>query len=136
MTTVPTQAQYEANKWRMLQKQLAEIEAQPKIDALAAFEELKKDIKDSRLIAERVSWLLDGNYGYGAMKEAQKVLAMGKSANKPAALTNLIGALEWRCKRAHILKAWKALTSAEQSALTVALDKVIFDYMAEHTENK
>lgn len=113
--------EYEMREFREYQKQIHEIERAPLADrkeACANF--LHAMAHDPERVGERVGWLLDGNYGYGAMKQAKQVLAR-KRMNRPAALTHMIAALEWRCPGAMAAKVWHKLTPTQKAALDKAV---------------
>jgi hypothetical protein len=91
-------------------------------ESCALFTEIMREQPD--LVAERIGWLLDGNYGYGAMQAAKEVLKH-KRMNRRAWLTHTIGALEWRCPQRMAIEGWKKLTAAEKKALDRAVDRAI-----------
>lgn len=86
-------------------------------EACKAFSEA---MRDPELVAERISWLLDGNYGYGAMQAAKRAVA-NKRMNRAAVLTHMIGAIEWQCPARMAAQAWKKLSRDEQKALDKAI---------------
>lgn len=88
-------------------------------EAQAEFLEAMKTEPD--LIAERLGWLFDGNYGRGEMMKARQILGMAKNANKVTSLNQLIGAYEWSCPTDMTVKAWKTLTAAEKDRLERAI---------------
>jgi hypothetical protein len=91
-------------------------------EARAAFGEAMAT--DPALVAERVGWLIDGNYGYGEMIKAKQVIASPRM-NRRAALTQMVGVYEWNCPGDFSADAWKKLSGAQKSALDAALDVVI-----------
>lgn len=91
-------------------------------EAKANFLEAMRDAPSR--VAERISWLLDGNYGYGEMLLAQQILRSPRM-NRRAALTQMIGALEWMCTENDERLAWKALSKAQQAKLDSEIDRVI-----------
>lgn len=117
-------AQYEARALREAHAKDREVESAPlaeRKEAMAAFLEA---MKDPALVAERLGWLFDGNYGYGEMKRAKEILSRPRM-NRRAALTHLIGVYEWQCPPVMAIAAWKKLSKAEQSLLDRAIDIVI-----------
>lgn len=119
---------YEMNESREFQKQLKEAESGSLQERQEARDEFARDMKDADLVAQRVGWLLEGNYGYGAMKAARRVLKMSKRANKEAQLTHMVAALEWKCPARMAVSAWKKLSSAEKSALNAAIRREMAEY--------
>lgn len=79
---------------------------------------------DPALVAERVGWLIDGNYGFGEMIKAKQVIASPRM-NRRAALTQMVGVYEWQCPGDFAVDAWKKLSGSQKSALDAALDVVI-----------
>ena len=62
---------YEQNELASASRRMAEIESSPlpeRKEGCANFLEAMRD--DPALIAERIGWLFDGNYGYGEMLKA------------------------------------------------------------------
>lgn len=76
------------------------------------------------VVAERVGWLLDGNYGYGQMMMAKQVLGSPRM-NRSAALTQMVAAYEWSSPSAMSRAAWKKLTKGQQAALEKAVQAAI-----------
>lgn len=64
---------------------------------------------DWTAIRERVTWLLHGHYGYGAMAEAHRALTAGHNTNYNARIGQLVAALEWSCAPSEARKAWKSI---------------------------
>ena len=86
---------------------------------------------DPATVAERISWLIDGNYGYGQMQMARQVVASPRT-NREAALTQLVAVYEWQCPRRMSVEAWKKLSTAQKKALSAAVAVVISE--AERSE--
>jgi hypothetical protein len=101
-----------------------EVESQSLAERQEARGEFLAAMRDPALVAERVGWMIDGNYGYGEMLKAKDVIAHPRM-NRRAALTHLVGIYEWRCPAKFGIDAWKKLTSSEKKALDQALDIVI-----------
>lgn len=85
------------------------------------------------IIAERVGWLLDGNYGYGSHIEAQNV-ATNKRMNRAAWMGITIAALEWQCPSNFARSAWNKLTPEEQKAVNDAIMAEIDSFIAQQAE--
>jgi len=58
------------------------------------------------IVGQRISWLIEGSYGYGAMLRAQQILASPRM-NQVAALSLMIAVYEWRTSRVFAVAAWK-----------------------------
>ena len=80
--------------------------------------------EDPATVAERISWMLDGNYGYGQMVMAKEAVA-AKRMNREALLTQMVGVFEWQCPRDMSRAAWTKLTPAQKKALSAAVAVVI-----------
>ncbi len=78
-------------------------------------------------IRERVTWLLHGHYGYGAMAEAHRALTAGHSTNYSARIGQLVAALEWSCAPSEARKAWKSIEHI-QGMVTEAIELGIEDW--------
>jgi hypothetical protein len=122
---IPSQAEYERNEAMEAYRLEKEVNSQSLSDrkeARASFLEAMQ--KRPEIIAERIGWMLDGNYGYGVMKKAQAVIA-AKRMNRPAALTHMVAIYEWRCPADFARDAWKKLTSIEKTLLDAAVKEEI-----------
>jgi hypothetical protein len=87
--------------------------------------EFAKDMAgDPALVAERVGWLLQGNYGKGSYDAAREV-ARNKRMNRAAWMTMTIGALEWHCPRAFTAAAYNKMTEAQKQRLNHLIEKEI-----------
>ena len=86
----------------------------------------------ANIVAERIGWLLDENYGQEETDAAHRILAMRANANKVAQLTHMIGVLEWMCPPKMAVAAWKKLTAAEKASL----DKAIKAEIASNLESR
>lgn len=109
---------YEQREAQEHHRQLGEVEKAPlheRKEAAAEFYDAMANRPE--IVGERVGWLLDGNYGYGSMKAAERVMAQSARANKKASLTHMVGALEWRCPARMTMAAWKKLSKAQKDAL-------------------
>lgn len=124
MNALPTQAQYEMNEAKLLQAQLLRVEKAP----LSERQEARTDYQDMmattpNLIADRIGWILEGNYGFGAMKKAESILA--SRGNKIAQLSMLLASLEFSCPANFAAQAWNKLTLDQKLALEKAIQAVI-----------
>lgn len=85
---------------------------------------------DPALVAERVSWLLDGSYGQGAYIQANEV-ARNKRMNRVAWLTQVTGALEWGSPFRMTAAAWHKLTPEQKRRLDAAVSRVLEAHLRE-----
>jgi len=119
---------YENREAQEAFRQLREVENAPLADRREACAEFADAMKNNpSTVAERVGWLLDGSYGYGAMQMAKRVIASPRS-NQRVNLTTLVSAFEWQCPGRMAIAAWKKLSQAEKKALDDALDGEIYSY--------
>ena len=132
MGSIPSQEEYERRAAQEFQRQLREADKNPsrRADAKHFGEQLAAD---PDLIAERIGWLLNGSYGFGAMKAAERVVANTRM-NRHAWLVQTIAALEWQCPQRSAIAAWKKLTRDEKRALDAAIKRELRD--AEQCEDK
>jgi hypothetical protein len=112
-TQIPTQAEYERNEALALVRQLDAIRRAPLRDRVEAREAWAQALKDPGLVAERVGWLLNGSYGYGACLRAKRI--MESRGNKVAALAWLTAALEWNCPAPFAVQQFILLSATEQT---------------------
>ena len=122
---IPSQAEYEQQERHRVYVEEQRIEKEPLSDRKAArdaFHEVMAE--DPATVAERISWLLDGNYGYGQMQVAKEAVA-NKRMNREALLTQMAGVFEWRCPRVMCRHAWGKLTPAQKKKLSAAVAVVI-----------
>jgi hypothetical protein len=125
MSGIPSQAEYERNERIEAIRHEREVDAAPladRKDAQRAFFEAMRD--DPGTVGERISWLIDGNYGYGPMRIAKEIVASPRM-NRRAGLTLLVGIFEWQCPRRMGADAWKKLTKPQKALLDRAVDVVI-----------
>lgn len=80
--------------------------------------------------AERVQWLIDGNYGYGAMQAAKRILE-AKRSNRNAQLFQQIAALEFRVTQRDANSVWNSLPADIQTAINSRLSAIVAAYDAE-----
>jgi len=107
------------------QRKLTEVEKAPLAERKEAAAEFFAAMRDNPdIVAERVGWLLDGNYGYSSMLMAKQILGSPRM-NRSAALTHMVGAFEWSSPGAMTVAAWKKLTKAQQAALERAVQAEI-----------
>ena len=128
---IPSQVEYERRELMEARKRLEEIQRAPLADrkeAQASFFEAMRDSPE--LVAERIGWLLDGNYSYGAMQLAKRVLGSPRM-NRSAALTQMVGAFEWQSPEIMSREAWKKLTAGQKAHLENAVQEAITSALSE-----
>lgn len=110
--------EYERREAQEFQRQLREPDRdslQERRESCAEFLDAMKNRPD--VVAERVDWLLAGNYGYGAMKAAREVVSRTRM-NREAWLVHTVAAVEWKCPQRMAIASWKKLSPAEKAALS------------------
>ena len=101
-------------------------------DRQAARAEYQSDMQNNpELVAERIEWLLAGNYGQGPHLIALTILESSDRYNKIAALSQTIAAFEWQCPARFARQAYLNLSPTEQETITNHIQRVI----KEHREN-
>src|SRR6185369_2554225 len=113
--------EYEQNEARLLAAQIREVELAPladRRDARNGWHEAIKTFPD--LVAERVSWIINGSYGYGACIAAKRIVDSPRM-NQADALSQLVAALEWNCPSAFAREAFLSLSNAEQKRINDAI---------------
>ncbi len=118
---LPSQGEHERNELAEANRKLREVDHAPLAERKEAAAEFLVAMRDHpAMVAERIGWLLDGSYGYGAGLMAKRVLGSPRM-NRPAALTHMIAAFEWSTPGVMAIAGWKKLTKAQQSALDKAV---------------
>ena len=128
---IPTQREYEEREAADLRRKLTEIERAPlaeRREAAAAYTEALSQYPE--VVAERVEWLINGSYGYGAHAAARRILADTHS-NRAAQLGQLTAALEWLCPNARARTAYNGLTAEQQTDINNKIEAVIAEAEAE-----
>ena len=122
---IPSQAEYESNERHRALVDEQRIDRAPLSERKAARDAFHEAMaEDPATVAERISWLLDGNYGYGQMQMAKEAVT-AKRMNREALLTQMVGVFEWQCPRDMSRAAWTKLTPAQKKALSAAVAVVI-----------
>ena len=83
------------------------------------------------VVAERVTWLLDGQYGMGPMLLARNVTSR---SNRPAMYSQMIAVLDHNCPRVMAVAAWKKLSTKEQAKLQQLIETAIESFDASQRE--
>ena len=109
---------------REYSKKMREIESAPLAERKENAAEWLRDLRDPALIAERIDWLLDGNYGYMEYRKSLQILSSPRM-NRVAALSVMIAAVEWNTPQREAIAQWKKLSTSEQSALEKAIKDII-----------
>lgn len=126
--------EYENRSLMEAHRHMQEIEKAPLADRKEAAQDFFEAMRDDpALVAERLGWLIDGNYGYGEMLKAKQVVASPRM-NRVAALTHMIGAYEWQCPTAMSSASWKKLSTQEKKMLDEAVKIVISEAEKEMKE--
>lgn len=126
-----TEQEYAAREAAEFRRQLAEVEHATLADKREARDEWVRAMRETpQIVAERVSWLIDGCYGKGAYDVARVVLGRPRS-NRVAWFGQTIAALEWGCPMVWAMRAWSKLSETEQAAVNGAILAVIRQAEAE-----
>ena len=123
--------EYEHREAQEFHKQLQEVEKAPLAYRKEAADDYLQAMKHQpERVAERIDWLLAGNYGYGAMKAAERIV--NGRGNRMASLSIIIAALEYQCPSRMAAAAWKKLTKAERDKLDDAIKTEIAELRKTH----
>ncbi len=128
---VRTQAEYERDEVSKFHAQLDAVEKatlQDRRDGLASFQAVLTECPEQ--LVERIEWLLNGSYGFGAQKMTLEVLKHTR-INHAAWLTFVIAALDHGCPRNFTAKAWHSLSVVQQAQLNIAIGEAVSEYLAE-----
>ena len=114
-------------------RRIVKVERQSAGDKREAAAEFEKSLTEHPwIIVERMRWMLEGHYGYGAAEAANRVLTASKKANKKAILFQMVGRIEWSCPVYYINKAWKGISAEAQVAIKELIDQEIAEYVEEN----
>jgi hypothetical protein len=125
--SVPTQAQYEADELDIARRDEERINREPLRDrreCQASYLDAMRT--DPATVAERIAWLIEGNYGKGPQLLAARIVSNPR-LNRVACLAQLVCVYEWRCPRVMGREAWKKLTKSQQATLARVIEVVIED---------
>lgn len=130
-----SQAEYEARERTAFRKQLDDVDRAPLADRQAARQEWAAAlVAEPPLIAERVSWLLNGSYGYGSYSAARDVMASPRM-NHAAWLGQTIAALEWQCPATFARQAYRTLTVEQRGRVDDCIQRIINRWRKEQADN-
>jgi hypothetical protein len=122
---IPSQVEYERRELADAHKKLDEVKRAPLADRKEAQREFLEAMRaHPDLVGERIGWLLDGNYGYGPMLLAKRVLGSPRM-NRSAALTQMVGALEWQSPEDMTRAVWKKLSASEKARLESVVQAIL-----------
>jgi hypothetical protein len=129
------QLEYEANEARMFICALAEVEKlQPSEKRACAVAWGVALRVNPEMVAERIGWLLDDNYGYGSWIEARKV-AQNTRMNRVVWLAQVIAALEWQCPAGKAREIYKALPLDVRERIDELIQHEIDSHLTELVED-
>ena len=124
-----TNPEYEQQEIRRMIAEQREVERAPLFERKEAQKEYFEAMRDApELVAERVSWLFNGSYGWAECRAAILIADAGKRVNKTAHLSRLIASEEWRCPQAFAVSAWKMLNPDQQKRIDAAIQKEIDEF--------
>jgi len=119
--------EYILNELRLLNNQINELSKLSKSEKQENKQNLLETwIKYPEVFADRIGWILNGTYGYGAMYRAIQ-LADNKRCNRIAGLSIILSAIEYGVTSDNSIKAWKTLSKEQQEKLA-SLIQVELDY--------
>lgn len=133
---IPTQAQYEAREQAEFIRQRNAPMLQTKQEWHETAKEFAADMANKpELVAERVSWLLNGSYGYGSYQQARKVAA-NTHMTREAWMVQVIGALEWGCREVDTRRAFNRMTAEQKAKLNALVLAEIAYHLNEEKEQQ
>jgi hypothetical protein len=132
MTRIPTQREYEDREAQMFYKQLEGVEKAPLAERKEAATEWGAALQSHpKTVAERVGWLLAGNYGYGSYVKARQV-ACSPRMNRVASLAQMIAALEWQAPSAMARSQFSKLSPQQKKTVNEAVAHEIKEWEREN----
>ena len=118
--------EYETNELRIAIRDEERIVKSPlaeRQEGLASYVEIAT--KAPNRLAERIQWLLDGNYGKGQQLICERAT---KRSNRVALFSQLIAVYEFRTTRDMARKAWRKWTTGQKKSLDTEIGKVIAEW--------
>lgn len=129
---IPSQHEYESREIDEFLRQMREVDRAPLADRKESARHFAEAMaRDPELVAERVSWLLHGNYGYGSYVKAVEV-SRSPRMNQVAWLVQTAGAVEWSSPPKMTVAAWKKLTKDQKLHLHAAVERALRSFQQEH----
>jgi hypothetical protein len=129
-TPIPSQAEYEQREAKELADSIRSNELAPLRYRLQARNDWRGDlIREPYTIAERVEWLLNGTYGFGAQQRAKRILL--SRGNHVAQLAQLVANMEWHCPANFAQGAFLSLTKDQQTKVNSLIAAVIAEWKRE-----
>ena len=124
--------EYESTERTRFWRQIADVERAPLAERKAGRADWAEAMQHPDTMAERVRWLLAGNYGHGAYLIAHEVRQnKRKRMNRAAAIGSYLAALDHYCPGDMARKAWNGLNKTNQAAVNKAIIKALDDYKKE-----
>jgi hypothetical protein len=126
-TQNPTQAQYEAREAEMHTQHMQRLADLPLNERRESMRDFAACLESLGVLAERIQWLIEGDYGFGAMQAAKRILE-AKRGNRHAQLFQLIAGCEFQVCQRDAIKVWKSLTYDQQILVERTMQGIFQDY--------
>jgi len=127
---IPTQKEYEEREIKMYFRQLEGVEKSSKQDRIYGFKSMLETVKnDPAIIAERITWILNGSYGFGAYIMSKRILKETKNPNYH--LFHILAHLEYLTSDYYASKIYRSLSKQEQDNLNELVTQEIDEYITE-----
>lgn len=127
-------SEYHKNEMKRFQVEVAEHSKASRAEFIERMGKLRECWTDyPEIFGERVNWVFNGSYGYGAMVHAIRIAEGSKRANRAAALSQLTALVEWQLPENYTRKVWKTLTTDQQARVT-AIVAAELQYFEENRE--
>ena len=118
--------QYEMRELQRAAAEISRIENQPLEHKREAKKEFQEALRtEPGLIVERMSWYLDGNYGFGHYLKSKEWLSRSKNFNINARLMQSVAALEWQCPARQANQAYNSLTETQKDLFNLMVNRII-----------
>lgn len=120
---------YETRELQRAEAEISKVESQP----LEHKREAKQDFYERLilcpdLVAAHISWLLNGDYGFGYQEIAKCYFNWSKRFNIRANLLQLIACAEYRCPSRQARQAYSVLSDEQQSKINELIDIEVQHY--------
>lgn len=106
--------------------EISRIESQPlKHKREASQEFFDRLVNFPDLVANQISWIFNGDYGYGYQEIAMSYFDRPKRFNINANLIKLIGIAEYRCPARQARQAYNMLSITQKNDINKLIDKEV-----------
>ena len=129
--------EYHDREMKRLFKRIEDIEKAPLSERREGREDYLRGLRDNPdIIAERVTWILNGAYGYAEQFRAKYILENCKRKSAVVQLAYLVAAFDDSCPQVFAAQAFKKLMPEQQEKINNLIAQEVEDWEKEQKEEK